>query len=63
MVMPDEPPDGDEEAFRRESARHHAKPLAVIEEEQAKRIARFMGSARAEIYAGPPERQPRRKRR
>jgi hypothetical protein len=63
VVMPAEPPDGDEDAFRRESARHHAKLLAVIKEEENKRIARFMKPAHAELYAGPPEREPRRRKR
>jgi len=63
VVKREDPPDGDEDAFRRESARYHAKPLKVIEEEQAKRIARFMRSAQAELYAGPPEREPRRRKR
>jgi hypothetical protein len=63
VVMADKPPGGDEDAFRRESARYHAKPLKVIKEEQAKRIARFMKPAHAELYAGPPEREPRRRKR
>jgi hypothetical protein len=62
-VMADEPLDADEDAFRRESARYHAKPLSVIKEEGAKRITRFMRSAHAELYAGPPERELRRRRR
>jgi hypothetical protein len=63
VVMADKPPDGDEDAFRRESAKHHAQPLAVIKEEEAKRIIRFMKPAHAELYAGPPEREPRRRKR
>ena len=63
VVMPKDPPEQDEHEYRMESANHHAKPLQVIAEEAQARIARFMRPAQAELYAGPPEREPRRRKR
>jgi DNA primase len=63
VVMPTDPPDHDEHAFRMESAKYHAKPLNMIAEEGKARIARFYKAPQAELYVGPPKRTPRGRRR